>query len=263
MQYRRLATPSLHLLLCIGVIAWIGAQPGLSEERSWLQKLRELFGYNPLLAPGGVRASNGQPTQPQKPVAAQMPVNKSWLDSLKELDLPMSSAFHGRGPNSQASPRSLVCLITPRLRNSEEPATALLALPNPTILSQNSLAEWRLEDRQGALLRKGKAQAGELLRWPLPPLQPGQMIILRVRAASSDPDAWVTVRLQAADAAAQARAQTLLGEDRDRLGVVKQQLQQSKPSLALELLFAPTKQASPELLALRSYLVSSGCDPGG
>lgn len=200
------------------------AQP----PRPWLQQLRAMFGYIPLLAPGGTRAP---------------------------------------GPR-RAEEVCLVTPRLQDDKDSKQPATAKVLLPSPTIFSQQPLAEWRLEDGSGRrlageLARSDRPIAGAIA-WRLPPLQPGQTLQLRLRSMQASGEQYVEVRLQAGSAAEQAEALQRLNAQGDRLQQVQKLLRQGKRAEALELVWAPTPSPTAELLELRRMLAASACgEPRG
>lgn len=217
-------TPTAGLLLLGVMAALMLPSQAPARQRTWLQQLRAQFGYNPPLAPGGSR---------------------------------------GPGQGQDGS----ICLITPQPKR-QDPATALVTMPSPTLVSQQPLAEWRLEDSQGrklagALARSDRPIEGPIA-WPLPPLQPGQTVTLRLRSMQASGSDDVEIRLQAASASEQAQGLKMIGNPRDRLEIVQTLLQQGKTSEALELVFAPF-QGSPSalLLDLRQSLMRNGCSPEG
>jgi hypothetical protein len=221
---RRRFTPcSSLLLLGLGATLLLPADAAIAKQQSWLQWLRKELGFY---------------NPPLAPGGSRGPT-----DALGAAD-------------------GMLCLITPQLKDSKTP-TAVVALPNPTILSQGPLAEWALYDGQGyklkgALARSDKPLEGEIV-WPLAPLQPGQTVTLRLRPMQASGSEYVQISLEAASAREQAEASRLLEDRRDRLEVVQELVKQGKPSLARELVFAPLEKPSPALLELRRFLVATGC----
>lgn len=256
MPQRHFTPCSSLLLLSLGVTLLLPPDMAIAKDKSWLQWLREQFGYNPPLAPGGSRAAS---------------MGSSFLDmalilkfqSLVGINSAVSESKALRPAGSPpATNEQMVCLITPRLQDSKTP-TAVVALPNPTLLSQAPLAEWALYDGQGYKLKGALARSDKPLEgafsWPLAPLQPGQTVTLRLRPMQASGSEYVEIALKAASAADQAEASRLLRDRRDRLEVVQELLRQGKQSLALELVFAPLEAPSPDLLELRRILVATGC----
>lgn len=258
MPPRRFIPWSRLLLLGLGVLLFLPSPAAMAEQKSWLQKLRELFGYKPRLAPGGSRASSVG-IGPIRMGVLPVPMG---MEPARSKESP--PRFLGSTGASPSADGNTICLITPRLQNSKTP-TAVVALPNPTVLSQGALAEWALYDDQGyrlkgALARSDKPLEGTIA-WPLAPLQPGQTVTLRLRPIQASGSEYVQIALKAASASEQTEARRLLEDRRDRLEVVQELLRQGKPSLAEELLFAPLEAPSPDLLELRRLLVATGC-PG-
>jgi len=189
--------------------------------------------------------------------------NPSWLQQLRALF--GSHPYVAPGGSRGAPTPAWICLITPRVQEHQGPPTALVTLPSPTILSQQPLAEWRLEDSAGRTLAGALARSDRPLQgpiaWPLPPLQPGEMLTLRLRSLDASGSDYVTVRLQAASAADQALALQRLNDRRDRLQMVQELLRQGKRSEAMELLWASVPAPTPALIELRRMVQSSHCAP--
>ncbi|MFM7676616.1 MAG: hypothetical protein ACKO5F_13790 [Synechococcus sp.] len=197
---------------------------------------------------------------------------KSWLQSLRELIL-KNEALAPAGTRTEfskgdKSPTKLLCLISPRIQpsrsaTSQEPPTVVVALPQPTLLVASQLAEWQVADEQGNPLASTLARDDQPITGAiaLPALQPQQTLNLRLRPFEAGGDDYVLLKLQAASATEQARAQALLQDRRDRMNVVQELLQQGQQNLAMELVAAPLRSPSPRLEELRQLLMREGCRP--
>ncbi|MFN9871121.1 MAG: hypothetical protein ACK55E_06735 [Cyanobacteriota bacterium] len=146
---------------------------------------------------------------------------------------------------------------------------ALVPLPRPTIFVADPLAEVRLE-RGGRLLWQRQASLLEPIQgplpWPLPPLRPGEQMLLRLRPMDQVEGHMASIELEAAPATALARNEALrvsLGSNADLwLRAVEEALQRRHESLAAALLFAFEGPSSPALDSLRRRAYEQGCSPG-
>jgi len=147
---------------------------------------------------------------------------------------------------------------------------ALLPLPRPTIFAADPLAEVRLE-RNGRLLWQRQAPLLEPIQgplpWPLPPLRPGERMLLRLRPMDEPEGHMASIELEAAPATALARNEALrvsLGSNGDLwLRAVEEALQRRDESLAAALLFAFEGPSSPALDTLRRRAYEQGCRSPG
>lgn len=222
---------SVLLLVGLGFAVLVATPPTQAREKSWLQSLRELIFKNEALAPAGTRT------------------------------------VFSKGSKL---PTEVLCLISPQIQpsrsaTSQEVPTLVVALPQPTLLVASQLAEWEFKDHQDKQLAFKLARDDQpitgAIAWPLPPLQPEQTLNLRLRPFHAGGDDYVTLKLKAATATEQARAQALLEDRRDRLTVVQELLRQGQQALALELVAAPLRSPSPQLEELRQMLMREGCKP--
>ena len=168
-----------------------------------------------------------------------------------------------------------VCVLAPLVDPAgAAPASlpvALVPLRQPTVFIREPLAEVRLE-REGVrgnrLLWQAQPPTGSSLEgplaWPLPPLQPGQRLTLRLRPIGVEPDQFATIRLQAAPLlrleAGDALLRSLLaGPATAWRPAIEGLLAQGDRSLATALLFANEGPNEPALNALRLQAVRESC----
>jgi hypothetical protein len=165
------------------------------------------------------------------------------------------------GGSRGASAKS-VCLISPRLESSGSLPTAVVTLPSPTLLAAGELNEVRLE-QGGRLLWQQRASSttpiSGPIAWPLPPLSPGQEMLLRLRPRGASGGDFADIKLQAGSADQQREAQALLADPAQRLQAVEAAARKGRYELASELVFAPLSSPSKELEALRQELLAAGC----
>jgi hypothetical protein len=147
---------------------------------------------------------------------------------------------------------------------------ALLPLARPTIFAADPLAEVRLE-QGGRLLWQRLAPLLKPIQgpqpWPLPPLSPGERMLLRLRPMGEPESHQATIELEAAAAAVLARNEALritLGTDGDRwLRAVEQALERRDEALAAALLFAFEGPSTPALDNLRRTAYAQDCRTPG
>jgi hypothetical protein len=165
------------------------------------------------------------------------------------------------GGSRGESPKS-VCLISPRLESSGSLPTAVVTLPSPTLLAAGELNEVRLE-QGGRLLWQQRASSttpiSGPIAWPLPPLSPGQEMLLRLRPRGASGGDFAEIKLRAASADQQREALALLADPAQRLQAVEAAARRGRYELASELVFAPLSSPSKELEALRQELLAAGC----
>jgi len=147
---------------------------------------------------------------------------------------------------------------------------ALVPLARPTIFAADPLTEVRLE--QGARrLWQRQAPLLEPIQgpqpWPLPPLRPGERMLLRLRPMGEPESHMATIELEAVPAASLARNEVLrasLGSNGDLwLRAVEEALERRDESLAAALLFAFEGPSSPALDNLRRRAYEQGCRSPG
>jgi hypothetical protein len=148
---------------------------------------------------------------------------------------------------------------------------ASVPLPAPTILSTDSLEELRIE-RDGELLWQRQAEKDLPIEgpipWPLPPLRPGERLVLMLRPKGVPAGEYALIILQGDRAERMRWAQAEL----ERLGkdtsawwlAIRQAFDREDLSLGLALLFAFDGPSSPRLDNLRREVFLAGCgDSGG
>lgn len=90
-----------------------------------------------------------------------------------------------------------LCVLSPWRGDSSQPSMAWTTTGAPPILSREPLAELEIYDGIVLLVRiraPGKTALAQPLRWPLPPLDPGQTRTLRLRAIGQDRrDVFITL----------------------------------------------------------------------
>ena len=179
---------------------------------------------------------------------------------------PGPRALGASTPHSSPTEES-VCVIAPRLPPLPDgTARAVVALRAPTLFAQGQFAAVWLE-KNGRLLWQRQAGAhGPIegpMPWPLAPLQPGELLQLRLRPLTAADDSVATVQLMAAPAPVLVRNQALLrslaNDPVAWLGAVNQALNRQDIPLAWGLLFAFEGPRSPELDALRLTVFERGC----
>jgi hypothetical protein len=156
-----------------------------------------------------------------------------------------------------------VCLITPRFAESVDGIPqALVSLPSPTLLAAGALSEVRLEQDE-RILWQWRGSSSEPIEgpipWPLPPLQPGESVLLRLRPRGAAGADFADIRLVAADEAEQQRALALLADHFSRLAVIEREARAGRAALASELLFSPVEQPSEALTELQQLLIAGAC----
>lgn len=165
-----------------------------------------------------------------------------------------------------------LCVICPLVQtNRDGLATAVVPLGRPTVFVSEPLAEVRIE-RNGTLLWRELGRPGAPLQgplaWPLPPLRPGETVVLRLRPEGAEANHGANLQLTGAPAARMAAAERLLaglGRDPDSWRrTIERLLNQRDLALAWLLIFAVEGPREPELDALRLELFRRGCqaDPG-
>jgi hypothetical protein len=161
-----------------------------------------------------------------------------------------------------------ICLLSPAAGPEVQGRVqAVSPVADPTIFARGQFEEIRLE-RSGRVLWSRNSNGIEPLEgpmaWPLPPLQPGERLLLRLRPAGIGGDNFATVEVIGASAAtlrASARLRQSLGRDPEawRRAVI-QALNAAHTAEALALLFDFNGPSSPELNALRQEVHDRACD---
>ncbi len=161
-----------------------------------------------------------------------------------------------------------ICLLSPAAGPEVQGRVqAVSPLADPTIFARGQFEEIRLE-RGDQVLWRQRSNGIELLEgpiaWPLPPLRPGETLLLRLRPAGISGDNFANVEVVGASAAtlqATARLRQSLGRDPAawRRAVI-QALDAARTAEALALLFDFNGPSSPELNALRREVHDRACD---
>lgn len=161
-----------------------------------------------------------------------------------------------------------ICLLSPAAGPEVQGRVrAVSPVADPTLFARGTFEEIRLE-RGGRVLWSRSGTALEPLEgpipWPLPPLRPGEQLLLRLRPAGISADNFADVELIGADAAtlqASARLRQSLGRDPAawRRAVIAA-LDAARTSEALTLLFDLNGPSGPELDALRREVHDRACD---
>jgi hypothetical protein len=160
--------------------------------------------------------------------------------------------------------------LTPRLAlNARGEAVAAVPVASPTILSTESLEEVRIE-REGELLWQRRALPREPIEgpipWPLPPIRPGQRLVLMLRPQGVQTDDYAVIVLEGDPADRMDRAQKELdGLGRDPSAwwaAIQQAFGRDDVSLGLALLYAFDGPGSPRIDHLRRAVFLAGCGSG-
>ena len=160
-----------------------------------------------------------------------------------------------------------VCVVAPRVEPvTEGDAIGLVPAPMPMLVVVEPLLELRIE-RQGLLAWQQLAPAGRPFRaplaWPLAPIAPGEVVLLRLRPEQAAEGSFAQVQLVGADAERMARTEALilsLGQSPPAwLAAIETALEAGDVSLAWALLFEPQLPDAADLAALRNEVVRRGC----
>jgi hypothetical protein len=161
-----------------------------------------------------------------------------------------------------------ICLLSPAAGPEVHGRVqAVSPLADPTIFARGQFEEIRLE-RGDQVLWKQRSNGIEPLEgpiaWPLPPLRPGEKLLLRLRPAGISGDNFANVEVVGASASTlndTARLRQALGRDPGawRRAVI-QALDGARTAEALALLFDVNGPSSPELNALRREVHDRACD---
>ena len=184
---------------------------------------------------------------------------------------PWSAApLPARAATRQGAP-VVLCVLSPRVEPIDE-ADASGEVPTafPTLLVVEPLQQVRVETAQGRLLWSRQAAAGRPLAlplfWPLPPLQPGQSVLLRLQPLGAAADAFAHVRLRAAGPARMASTASLmrtLGQRVDAwMAAINRALNSGDVPLAWALLYARQAPVAEPLQVLRRQVLQRGCGDG-
>jgi hypothetical protein len=153
-----------------------------------------------------------------------------------------------------------VCVV------AEGDAIGLVPTPMPLLVVVDPLLELRIE-RQGLLAWQQLAPPGRPFRaplvWPLAPIAPGEVVVLRLRPEQAAEGSFAQVQLVGADAERMARTAALIHSLGQRppawLAAIETALAAGDVSLAWALLFEPQLPDAADLVALRNEVVRRGC----
>lgn len=178
------------------------------------------------------------------------------------------------GPEEPLDEGAAVCVLAPQVgSDAGGRASALVPIGRPTIFAAGRFAEIRIE-RQGLVLWHRQAVADQPLEgpipWPLPPIRPGESLLLRLRPVAAAANDAAVIGLIGAAAAVMHRGDALLASLGDDAGAwieaVRQQLDAGDTSMAAALLFAHEGPGEPQLNRLRLEVMRQSCllrDPPG
>ena len=160
-----------------------------------------------------------------------------------------------------------VCVVAPRVEPvAEGDAVGLVPTPAPQLVVVEPLLELRIE-RQGRLVWRQLAAAGQALRlplaWPLDPIAPGEVLLLRLRPEQAAEGSFAHVQLVGAPAERMASTAALIRSLGQRplawLAAIEASLEAGDVPLAWALLFDSRLPNAPDLTALRAEVVRRGC----
>ncbi len=161
-----------------------------------------------------------------------------------------------------------ICLLSPAAGPEiAGRVRAVSPVSEPTIFARGQFEEIRLEQGGRVLWsRRGDAIAPleGPIDWPLPPLRPGEQLLLQLRPVGIEGEHFASIELVGASAAtlrASARLRRSLGGDPAawRQAVIRA-LDAGRTDEALALLFDFHGPSSPELNALRREVHDRACD---
>lgn len=180
--------------------------------------------------------------------------------------LPVAGA--AQKPPSVTGESLAICLLSPAAGPEVEGRVrAVSPVAEPTIFARGQFEEIRLE-KGGRVLWSRRSNAIEPLEgpiaWPLPPLRPGELLLLRLRPAGISEDNFASVEVVGASAAtfqATARLRQSLGRDPGAWRqAVLNALDAGRTDEALAFLFDFNGPSSPALNALRREVHDRACD---
>jgi hypothetical protein len=168
--------------------------------------------------PGRAQPPERQGQQSPQPRQQVIQPSVSLVERLRRL-LNLSPPLAVGGSRSGAI--ESVCLLSPwtgrtgqsRGMGEQLPAIAIVPSATPTLLSAGPLNELQLL-RDNLIVWQQRASSIEPISgpiaWPLPPLKPGEQVLLRLRPRNAAGGDFAQINLQAADAAVLQRHQSLL-----------------------------------------------------
>ncbi|MFM7313303.1 MAG: hypothetical protein ACKO0M_09070 [Cyanobium sp.] len=261
----RIALPrfavAVPLLLAMAVLAAPLARAQLKP--TLLQRLRAMIGIIRPISVGGSRAA-----LPEPPKSLYFGFGAA-TGSMSAFQSPIPGAS-SRSADARATGEGL-CLLSPWLDQGANGATNALLTPDsvaitpsgaPPIASVTPLAEVQIW-RGVTLLWRGRASAdrplANPLAWPLPPLQPGESLLLKVRMQTSQDPTLLSVQLRRPLAAEQVSP----APGSDPALALESLLQQGRNAEAIELLFQSDLAGNADLGQLARRAMVSGCGGGG
>lgn len=166
------------------------------------------------------------------------------------------------------SERDQLCVLSPwlqpELKSSLPMAVAVALTPSgaPPIATAVPLAELQIL-RSGSLLWRGRASStgpmANPLAWPLPPLQPGESVLLRLRKQQAAGGDFSTVELRRPQAGA---SSTSVAAGADPSQAFLTLVQQGRKAAAIEGLFEGDLNGHPQLRQWAQEMIASGCSGG-
>ncbi len=160
-----------------------------------------------------------------------------------------------------------VCVVSPRVEAVHEgDALGLVPTPRPQLVVIDPLLELRIE-RRGQLVWHQLAPAGKPfqapLAWPLDPIAPAEVVLLKLRPQQAPEAAFAHVQLVGASAQRMAETEALIRSLGQRapawLAAIEAALEAGDVALAWALLFSPQLPDADDLTALRAEVVRRGC----
>ena len=185
--------------------------------------------------------------------------------------VPPLLGLNSPGPGDGADPlqeeRTEICVLAPQVgSDGSGRASALVPLSRPTIFAAGRFAEMRIE-QQGRVLWQSLANGDQPLEgpipWPLPPIRPGENLLLRLRPSGAPSSDFAAIGLIGASSDVMRRADTLLHGLGSRPGTwvdaVRLQLDAGDAAMASALLFAYEGPNDPDLNNLRLEVLRQSC----
>lgn len=250
-------------------------QPALPQQPTLLQQLRELLGITRRVSAGGSRAGLPMPTGG---VTAWVPVSTASPPRKASSSRPSAVWGEPSGSSSDPSAASL-CLLSPWLPQNGESAPAattgaaspdgwppvVLALtPSgaPPIVSREPLAEVQILRGSTLLWRARGSSSAPLttpLAWPLPPLQPGESVRLKLRLQGADGGSFSQVELRRPPQRAAAPPAPAAADGTTSLQTLQTLLQSGRSAEAVEWLFQGDLAGISPLRQLAQDAITAGC----
>jgi hypothetical protein len=164
---------------------------------------------------------------------------------------------------SRSGEAPVVCLVSPQPQQQPDGQSVALAfLPRPSIVAAGPLNELRLE-RNGRLLWRELASSTQAIAgpvaWPIDPLQPGEMVTLKLRARGASAGDFSVVQLQAVSAQGQQQALAMQRQSDQQLLGLLDGSSEVQPAMAAEILFGSEQPRSEALRRIRGGLLAGAC----